>query len=101
MVAVGCIGAQKCHSNECPVGVATTNPKLQKALVAEEKRNRVTNYITTFREELFMLAAAAGLTSPRQFNEKHIVYVDSEFHVKIIDQVKEEEKEKELLLKRL
>jgi hypothetical protein len=48
-----------------------------------------------------MLAAAAGLTSPRQFNEKHIVYVDSEFHVKTIDQVKEEEKEKELLLKRL
>ena len=93
MIAVGCIGAQKCHSNECPVGVATTNPKLQKALVIDEKRYRVTNYITTLREELFLLAAAAGLTSPRQFNEKHIVYVDQEFRVKTIDQVKEEEEE--------
>ena len=95
MIAVGCIGAQKCHSNECPVGVATTNPKLQKALVIDEKRYRVTNYITTLREELFLLAAAAGLTSPRQFNEKHIVYVDQEFRVETIDQVKKEEIGKE------
>ena len=81
-----------------PVGVATTNPKLQKALVIDEKRYRVTNYITTLREELFLLAAAAGLTSPRQFNEKHIVYMDQEFHVKTIDQVMEDEKAKELQL---
>ncbi len=98
MIAVGCIGAQKCHSNECPVGVATTNPKLQKALVIDEKRYRVTNYVTTLREELYMLAAAAGLTSPRQFSEKHIVYVDSELGVKTIDQVKQEDQTKELLL---
>ena len=98
MIAVGCIGAQKCHSNECPVGVATTNPKLQKALVVDEKRYRVTNYITTLREELYMLAAAAGITSPRQFNEQHIVYVGQDFQVKTIDQVKQEEKENDLLL---
>lgn len=98
MISVGCIGAQKCHSNECPVGVATTDPKLQKALVIDEKRYRVTNYMTTLREELFMLAAAAGLTSPRQFNEKHVVYVDSEFQAKTIAQVKEAEKVKELQL---
>lgn len=97
MIAVGCIGAQKCHSNECPVGVATTNPKLQKALVIDEKRYRVTNYLTTLREELFLLAAAAGLTSPRQFNEKHIVYVDQEFQVKTIEQIKEAEKELQLI----
>lgn len=97
MISVGCIGAQKCHSNECPVGVATTDPKLQKALVIEEKRYRVTNYMTTLREELFMLSAAAGLTSPRQFTEKHVVYVDSEFQAKSIAQVKEVEKVKELV----
>ncbi|WP_458414899.1 FMN-binding glutamate synthase family protein [Schinkia sp. CFF1] len=96
MISVGCIGAQKCHSNECPVGVATTDPKLQKALVIEEKRYRVTNYMTTLREELFMLSAAAGLTSPKQFDEKHVVFVDDEFHAKTIAQVKEPEEVKEL-----
>lgn len=87
MIAVGCIGAEKCHSNECPVGVATTNPKLQKALVIEEKQYRVTNYIVTLREELFMLAAAAGLTSPRQFKTEHVVYVDRNFKVRKLEEL--------------
>ncbi|MBY0121494.1 FMN-binding glutamate synthase family protein [Bacillus sp. S/N-304-OC-R1] len=97
MISVGCIGAQKCQSNECPVGVATTNPKLQKALVIEEKRYRVTNYMATLREELFALSAAAGLTSPRQFNEKHVVFVDQDFSVKTIEQVKKAEEKRELV----
>ena len=35
MISVGCIGAQKCHTNKCPVGVATTDPDHQKALVVK------------------------------------------------------------------
>lgn len=97
MISVGCIGAQKCQSNECPVGVATTNPKLQKALVIEEKRYRVTNYMTTVREELFALAAAAGLTSPRHFKEEHVVFVDKDFNVKTTKQLKENEEKRELV----
>lgn len=97
MISVGCIGAQKCQSNECPVGVATTNPKLQQALVIDEKRYRVTNYVTTLREELFTLAAAAGLTSPRQFNEKHVVFVDQDFHVKTIENVNQSEEKRKLV----
>ena len=30
MISVGCIGAQKCHTNHCPVGVATTDKGHQK-----------------------------------------------------------------------
>lgn len=88
MITLGCIGALECHNNTCPVGVATTNPKLQKALVVEEKRYRVTNYITTLREELFTLSASAGLTSPRQLNEKHVVYVDENYQVKTLNQLR-------------
>ncbi len=81
MISAGCISAGVCATGNCPVGVATTNPKLQKALVVEEKRYRVTNYVTTLREELFALSASAGLTSPKQFKPQHVVYVDSSFHV--------------------
>ena len=88
MIAVGCIGAEKCASGDCPVGVATHDPKLQQALVIEEKRYRVTNYITTLREELFMLSASAGLTSPSQFEEKHVVFVNQEFRVKNVADLK-------------
>ncbi|MGM9928470.1 MAG: glutamate synthase-related protein [Bacillus sp. (in: firmicutes)] len=88
MIAVGCIGAEKCHSNDCPVGVATTDPKLQKALVVDEKRYRVTNYIVTLREELFMLSAAAGIVSPRYFNEKHLIFVDEMCQAKTLKELK-------------
>ncbi|PRR87729.1 FMN-binding glutamate synthase family protein [Bacillus atrophaeus] len=74
MFSVGCIRALVCHTNTCPVGVATTDPKLQKALSIEEKQHRVCNYVISLREGLFNLAAAAGIDSPIHFSKQHIAY---------------------------
>jgi len=74
MISVGCIQAQRCHANTCPVGVATTDEKLNKALVVEEKKYRVLNYIITLRAGLAALTAAAGLHSPTEFSREHAVY---------------------------
>jgi glutamate synthase (ferredoxin) len=76
MISVGCIGAQKCHTNKCPVGVATTDPDHQKALVVQEKQWRVLNYIITLRNGLQTLAAASGIDSYSKFNRSHVVYRD-------------------------
>ncbi|MBD2848089.1 FMN-binding glutamate synthase family protein [Paenibacillus sp. IB182496] len=77
MISVGCIMSQVCHTNTCPVGVATTDPKLERALTVEEKEYRVANYLITLREGLFELAAVAGLDSPTQFTRAHLVYDDA------------------------
>lgn len=74
MINVGCIMAQQCHTNNCPVGVATTDPKKETALVVSEKEYRVSNYIVSLHEGLFNLAAAVGVKSPTQLNEKHLLY---------------------------
>ena len=74
MISVGCIGAEKCHTNKCPVGVATTDPEHQKALVVDEKKWRVLNYVVTLRNGLNSLAAAAGLNNYTQFKRDHVVY---------------------------
>ena len=76
MISVGCIMAERCHTNTCPAGVATTDKSLQRALVVEEKKFRVTNYILTMREGLFRVAAAAGLDSPTKFERHHVIYKD-------------------------
>ncbi|TDQ40488.1 FMN-binding glutamate synthase family protein [Aureibacillus halotolerans] len=76
MFSVGCIQAQVCHTNHCPVGVASTDPHLQKALIVEEKAFRVCNYVLSLREGVFNLAAAAGVKNPTQLNEHHIAYRD-------------------------
>ncbi len=76
MISVGCIGAQKCHTNKCPVGVATTDLEHQKALVVNEKQWRVLNYVITLRNGLNSLAAAAGLNSYTKFTREHIIHKD-------------------------
>ncbi len=80
MISVGCIMAEKCHSNDCPVGVATTDAKLQRLLFVNEKKYRVLNYLITIRAGLFSLSAACGLTSPTQFKRKHMVFKDEHYN---------------------
>ncbi|WP_100331998.1 FMN-binding glutamate synthase family protein [Bacillus xiapuensis] len=77
MFSVGCINAQHCHTNKCPVGVATTDPELQRALVVDEKKYRVANYVIAMRKGLYNIAAAAGLDNPTQFAPQHIIFKDS------------------------
>lgn len=86
MISVGCIMAQICHTNRCPVGVATTDAKLQEALVIDEKQYRALNYLVTLRESLFRISAAAGLTSPTGFNHEHISYIDEHHRVKNLEE---------------
>jgi glutamate synthase domain-containing protein 2 len=87
MISVGCIMAQVCHTNNCPVGVATTNKKLQEGLIVEEKHYRVANYVISLREGLFNLAAAAGLDSPTQFKRKHIVHKDDLGRISPVEEI--------------
>jgi glutamate synthase (ferredoxin) len=81
MIAVGCIQAQKCHTNQCPAGVATTDPERMRALVVDEKKWRAMNFVITLRAGLASLAAAAGLSSPTRFERRHAVYRDAEGRV--------------------
>lgn len=72
MISVGCIMSRQCHKNTCPVGVATTDPKKEEALVVDEKQYRVTNYITSLHEGLFNIAAAVGVKSPTEIGPEHV-----------------------------
>lgn len=73
MMAVGCINALECGSGNCPVGVATQDPILQKALVPEVKAENVKNYAVNMEKELFDIALACGLTHPRDLTIEHLV----------------------------
>jgi glutamate synthase (ferredoxin) len=45
-----------------------------KALVVEEKQDRVLNYLITLRAGLASLTAASGLRSPTEFTRMHAVW---------------------------
>jgi glutamate synthase domain-containing protein 2 len=72
MFALGCIQSLRCHTDQCPTGVATQDPIRQRALVVSEKANRVASF---HRETVLALAevvAAAGLDHPADLRPHHI-----------------------------
>jgi len=63
MMAIGCIQAQKCHTNHCPVGVATQDHKRMRALHVPTKSERVTNYQRDTVLQAMQIVASMGLHS--------------------------------------
>jgi glutamate synthase domain-containing protein 2 len=72
MFALGCIQAQKCHTNACPVGVTTQNPRLQRSLVVPIKAERVHRFHEGSVRTLAEITAAAGLDHPRELRPRHL-----------------------------
>jgi glutamate synthase (ferredoxin) len=74
MLSIGCIQAQRCHSDDCPAGVATQNRWLQAGLNVENKSQRAARYLEGFRKELLQLAHAAGHAHPAHFRGTDIEF---------------------------
>ena len=64
MMAVGCIQAQLCHTDTCPVGVATQNPRLYRALDVPSKAERVFHYQQHCVEQAMQVMGSMGVTGP-------------------------------------
>lgn len=64
MLAIGCIQAQKCHTDECPTGVATQNKWLGHGLEPQSKAKRLSRYVQTLRRDLLKVSEAAGVCHP-------------------------------------
>jgi glutamate synthase domain-containing protein 2 len=64
MLAIGCIQAQKCHTDTCPTGVATQNKWLVHGLDPTLKSVRLANYVSTLRRDLLKVAEACGVEHP-------------------------------------
>ncbi|TXL57454.1 FMN-binding glutamate synthase family protein [Aeromicrobium terrae] len=72
MFAVGCIQAQTCHTNTCPVGVATQDPWRSRALVVEDKRHRVHQFQEKTVNSAMQIVASMGLDSFDQLNPRKL-----------------------------
>lgn len=71
MFAVGCIQSQSCHTNRCPTGVATQDPKRQQALDVPDKSQRVENFHRNTLRSLKAFTAASGFDHPSEFEPEH------------------------------
>ncbi|MCG9791047.1 FMN-binding glutamate synthase family protein [Flavobacterium algicola] len=63
MFSLGCIQALRCHTNQCPTGVATQDKMLMKGLVVGDKSDRVYHFHKNTLHSANELLAATGKTT--------------------------------------
>ena len=64
MMAVGCIQAQRCHTNTCPVGVTTQDARRARALDVPDKTLRVHRFQQATVQQAQQIVGSLGLYDP-------------------------------------
>ena len=58
--AIGCLGMRACHTNNCPVGIATQQPHLRARLKIEKGAQQLDNFFRASTELMQVMARACG-----------------------------------------
>ncbi len=66
--AIGCLGMRACHTNNCPVGIATQQSHLRARLLIDASAQQLANYFNATLELMKVLCRACGHTHLKQFN---------------------------------
>ncbi|WP_226647994.1 FMN-binding glutamate synthase family protein [Microbulbifer variabilis] len=74
MFSIGCIQSRRCHTDTCPTGVTTQDPKRQRGLVVDVQSKRAAAFQAKTLEALGDIIAAAGLTEPRDLQPYHLYH---------------------------
>ncbi|WP_415715492.1 glutamate synthase-related protein [Roseibium sp.] len=72
MQAIGCIAMRACHTNNCPVGIATQKPHLVNRLQIEKSARQLTNFFEASVELMQVMARACGYSHLNQFNPEDL-----------------------------
>ena len=73
MFALGCIQSLSCHTDRCPTGIATQDPRRWARLDVPDKAARVAAFHRNTLHALRDLLCAAGLQHPDQLGPEHIL----------------------------
>ena len=76
--AIGCLGMRACHTNNCPVGIATQKPHLRARLNIEKSSERLKNFFASSVDLMKVLARACGHSHLNQFNIGDLVTLNRE-----------------------
>ena len=66
--AIGCVGMRACHTNNCPVGIATQKENLRSRIIIDKSAERLNNYFEATSELMKVLARACGHNKLSDFN---------------------------------
>lgn len=70
--AIGCLGMRACHTNNCPVGVATQREDLRSRIIIDQSAKQLQNYLEATTELMKVLARACGHDSLDKFSPEDL-----------------------------
>ncbi|WP_250462397.1 FMN-binding glutamate synthase family protein [Microbulbifer litoralis] len=87
MFSIGCIQAQRCHTDTCPTGVTTQDPHRQRGLIVDVQAGRAAAFQARTLAALGDIVAAAGLEHPRDLQPHHLFHRIGATESKPIDRI--------------
>ena len=78
MQAIGCLGMRACHTDNCPVGIATQRKDLRSRLIVEESAERLARFFESSVHLMQTLARALGHHDLADFNVNDLTTYDRE-----------------------
>lgn len=78
MQAIGCLGMRACHTDNCPVGIATQKKDLRARLVVRDAANRLERFFSSSVDLMAVLARACGHDHLNQFCADDLTTFDRE-----------------------
>lgn len=69
MQAIGCLAMRACHTNNCPVGIATQKPHLVSRLLVDRSAEQLANFLGAATELMQVMARACGHDHLSKFNQ--------------------------------
>ncbi|MCV7194331.1 Rieske 2Fe-2S domain-containing protein [Mycolicibacterium brumae] len=77
--AIGCVAMRACHTNTCPVGIATQDPKLRARLPVRSAADRLNRYLRSTVDLMTVLARACGRRRLADFTLDDLTTFDRDF----------------------
>lgn len=87
LIAEGCIMALRCHTNQCPTGITTQDPRLRRGLDPQDKYVKVANYNMVLQRSLLMFLKTAGVRTPWELTRAHLSVVTAPMVEKRMDEL--------------
>ncbi len=72
MFSLGCVQSRRCHTNQCPTGVATQDPKRRYALRVDKRAPLIRNFHDATLKSFLAVLGAVGVEHPENLHPAHI-----------------------------
>jgi glutamate synthase domain-containing protein 2 len=78
--AIGCLGMRACHTNNCPVGIATQKESLRQRIKIESSAKQLYNFLHSTNELMKVIARSCGYDDFKQFNKNDLTTFNRDIH---------------------